>query len=232
MIVNHKYKFIFLKTRKTAGTSIEIALSKFCGANDIITPISAEDEAKRRDLGFRGPQNYRIPTCFYSKRDWLKLVKNRKRKQFFNHMEASSIENHVSEEIWQTYFKFCFERNPFDKAVSLYYWSTHEPRPQIADYLNSVPIGLLSNWNNYTMDDRVVVDFIGNYENLDNDLETITDKLGLPEKLSLPRAKGNYRKNRAHYSTVLNNSVRARVEIVCAKEIAAFKYHWAEEPTA
>ncbi|MEL6382956.1 MAG: chondroitin 4-O-sulfotransferase, partial [Cyanobacteria bacterium J06626_18] len=31
MIISHEYKFIFLKTRKTAGTSIEIALSKFCG---------------------------------------------------------------------------------------------------------------------------------------------------------------------------------------------------------
>ncbi|WP_275670288.1 hypothetical protein [Okeania hirsuta] len=40
MIISHKYKFIFLKTIKTSGTSIEIYLSRFCGDDDVITPIS------------------------------------------------------------------------------------------------------------------------------------------------------------------------------------------------
>ncbi len=56
MIVNHRHKFIFLKTRKTAGRSIEIALSQFCDSNDIITPITDEDERTRQEMGFRGPQ--------------------------------------------------------------------------------------------------------------------------------------------------------------------------------
>ena len=43
MIASHQHRFIFLKTRKTAGTSVEIALSKVCGPDDIITEISPED---------------------------------------------------------------------------------------------------------------------------------------------------------------------------------------------
>ena len=44
MIVSHKNRFIFLKTRKTAGSSIEIALSKHCGPEDIITKIAPSEE--------------------------------------------------------------------------------------------------------------------------------------------------------------------------------------------
>ncbi len=51
MIVSHKHRFIFLKTNKTAGTSVEIALSKFCGPDDVIPPLIPEDEAKRAELG-------------------------------------------------------------------------------------------------------------------------------------------------------------------------------------
>ena len=31
MIISHEHKFIFLKTKKTAGTAIEAALSELCG---------------------------------------------------------------------------------------------------------------------------------------------------------------------------------------------------------
>lgn len=51
MIVPHKYQFIFLKTSKTAGTSIEIALSRICDKGDIITAVSDEDEKIRNELG-------------------------------------------------------------------------------------------------------------------------------------------------------------------------------------
>ena len=58
MIINHKYKFIFIKSFKTARTSLEIAVSKFCDNKDIITPIIEEDEKIRKALNYRGPQNY------------------------------------------------------------------------------------------------------------------------------------------------------------------------------
>ena len=51
MIISHKYKYIFFKTSKTAGTSIEISLSRFCGKDDVITPIDRRSREIRKEVG-------------------------------------------------------------------------------------------------------------------------------------------------------------------------------------
>src|SRR5205823_5081789 len=38
VIVSHTHKYIFIKSLKTAGTSIEAALSQHCSENDMVTP--------------------------------------------------------------------------------------------------------------------------------------------------------------------------------------------------
>lgn len=40
MIVSHDLRMIFLKTKKTAGTSLELSLSSLCGPLDVITPVT------------------------------------------------------------------------------------------------------------------------------------------------------------------------------------------------
>jgi len=39
MIISHEHKFIFIKTARTVGISIEVFLSQQRGPSDIVTPI-------------------------------------------------------------------------------------------------------------------------------------------------------------------------------------------------
>jgi hypothetical protein len=228
MIISHKHKFIFLKTRKTAGTSIEIALSKFCGENDIITKVTRKDEKIRRELGFRAPQNFYLPYPKYSLRYWRRFQPGRKYADFYNHMPAMRVKSIIDCEIWETYFKFCIERNPWDKAVSLYYWRTRNmnPKPNLFEYLQTVDANHLSNFDIYSIEGDLAVDYVGFYENLDVEIDTIGEMLELPNKIILPKAKGATRKDKDDYTNIVGVEEKKIIDSVCAREISLFGYNY------
>lgn len=226
MIISHKHKFIFIKTKKTAGTSIEIALSKFCGPNDIITPITENDEAVRASLGYRGPQNYI--------NNWLKIIeylpipvlrnKFKKFYTFYNHMTAHEIKKYIDEALWDSYFKFCFERNPYDKTISKYYWHTNG-EINLTEYLKQ-SYKSLSDWNHYTINNKIAVDFIGKYENLPEDLSYISNILGLDEDIKIPVTKNYTRKDKRHYRNILTDEHKKIIDNIFDKELNYFNYKW------
>ena len=228
MIISHKYKFIFLKTNKTAGTSIEIALSKHCAASDIITPISKEDEVMRSDLGYPGSQNFMSSFSDYSIKDIAKFVRYRKRKiDYYNHISALEVKAKIGYEIWNSYYKFCFERNPWDRIISHYYWHYKtEPRPEISDYIVSGNPIILKNrgLNLYTIDGSIAVDKVCRFENINQELEEIRVKLGIPEKLVLPRAKSKFRKDRRNYRDILSNIDEVNITRLFKDEIDLLNY--------
>jgi hypothetical protein len=202
MIVSHKYKFIFLKTNKTAGTSIEIALSKYCDTEDIIPKLIPVDEAMRNELGYRSSQNYLVPFKHYDTKQWLRLIRKRKRICYTSHMLARDVKRLLPQDAWNDYFKFAVERNPWDRAISLYYWKyPEEPRISFSEFLRSDEINRLKRKGSglYSIDDKIVVDKVYKYEELSSALEDLTTRVGLPEVPQLPRAKGQTRKNRAPY---------------------------------
>lgn len=230
MIISHKYKYIFIKTNKTAGTSIEIALSKFCGDTDIITPISPNDEETRKRLGYRGPQNYLSPLRDYGiKNIATLLLKGERKYRYFNHISAEDIKTYIGDEIWNNYYKFCFERNPWDRVISLYYWRYRsEPKPTITEFLESdVPLALKNKGSRlYTIDGKVVVDKVYRFENLAEELETVRKLLGIPDKLDLPMAKSSFRKDKRNYREILNDTQKEIVARIFRDEIRLFGYEF------
>ena len=66
-------------------------------------------------------------------------------------------------------------------------------------------------------------------EDLEIEVTRVSERLGL-EGLALPsvRTKGGYRRDRRHYSQVLNNAARRHIEALCAREIEMFAYGWTD----
>lgn len=193
MIVSHRYRFIFIKTRKTAGTSVEISLSRYCGPEDILTPLHPpEDEASRRSVG-RRPQNWSRAFRDWTKRQILRYLLTGKRPTaFWNHIPALEIRARIGEDVWQSYFKFCFERDPWDKTISYYQHKGIQKYHSFDDFIQRGEFGQ-ANWPLYTIDGEIVVDRVCRYENLSQDLGAVADKLGIPFDGWLPRAKAGYR---------------------------------------
>ena len=213
MIISHEHKFIFLKTSKTAGTSIEIALSDFCGEHDIITPIIKQDEDLRSKLGYRGPQNYVSNYSEYQISDWINYFfkyKFKRKKEYYHHIPANRVKRMIGKDKWDLYYKFCFERNPWDRVISQYYWRTQEPRPNIKSFLKSRHFKDLIKRGRkvYTINNKIVVDKIYKFEELEKSIMHIKDRLNLPRDLILPITKSTTRKNKGSYKNILSNKER------------------------
>lgn len=226
MILSHKHEFIFIKTMKTAGTSIEMALSLHCGPDDVITPIHPENEAVRRRLGVF-PQNYGFEQT--DDRSAAATWPGKKRSsQFYNHMSAAEILQRVGKDLWNSYFKFCVERSPWERAISMYHWQNRNEHTKetLSEFLRTDQIHLLHErgWDLYTIDDEVVVDEILLYEKLENQLETVRKRIGLPAELDLPKAKSQYRRDRRPHYDVMTPEDMSLIGQIFRKEIDLLGY--------
>ena len=231
MIVSHKHKFIFLKTRKTAGTSIEIFLSKFCSEDCIVTQLYEDEEKIRADIGGRPAQNFSKPWTKYTINDWAKMLTRRRLRRslrvFNPHMHATKAKALLGDEIWNEYFKFCFERNPWSKTVSDYHWElVKEGKSDVGfeSYLNKKSHTHID-WNAYTIDGSIAVDYIGRYEYLMEDMKSICDRIGIPFDKKLPRAK-SFSKEKRDYKSYYNDAQIERVAQMFENEINAFGFEF------
>lgn len=212
MIVSHEHGFVFMKTRKTAGTSVEIALSRVCGPDDVITPVTDEDEELRRAAGGRGPQHFEDPPHLG--------------RRAFNHMPVSMVRKMLGRKRFESYLSFAVERNPWDAVVSLYHWRYRdEPAGDFAAFVASSAVAEFATKNQriYRLQGRVAVDRVLRYEDLASELGSVWTSLGLPGSPDLPHAKGGLRP-RASYREYYDDATRERVAELFAAPIQDLGY--------
>lgn len=184
MLLSRAHRFIFLKTLKTAGTSVEILLEPLCappghmpgpGARELVSPYGI--------IGFRGKE---------SKYD---LVTYR------NHMSAAAVRDLHPEE-FASYARIANVRDPYDKAVSTFHWATDMTPAEASRLAGEAPDELRRQFADrivvrpdddiLRIDGQVVIDRVLRYEQLVADVERLNAdlKLGLADIAgSMPRHK-------------------------------------------
>lgn len=249
MLISHKHKFIFIKTGKVGGTSLEMALSRFMGPNDVITPLTWNDERERFRRGYPTAQNFAQPPSALGLRDWPRWLRSaamsrvtgaekalrarsRAPKRYWDHMPAASIRERIGDDIWNHYYKFSVERNPWDKMVSRYFWDPKKRKTDLSfrDFVLSGQ-GLRSNFEYYTLNGIQCVDRLIRYDRLYEELSEVSALLGLPEDVSETMrglsAKGGYRKDRDVVG-FYDDQTREIVEIFFAREIRLLGFEFGE----
>ncbi len=219
MIISHKHKFIFFKTRKTAGSSIQVALGEHCGENDIITGQyrkGIDDNSHSAGLNM---------DKFYTNHPHPELIPTK-----------TFIENNIGKDVWDSYFKFAFIRNPYDIAVSRYTWErkkrNRKDEISIEDFRSWVKNRELTNedwlYKYIATNNGLELDFIGRYENLNNDLDYICEKIGLP-KLNLGFLKSGFRDKKLKYTEYYDNETKNLVNDFFNIDLNLFNYKFDSE---
>jgi hypothetical protein len=227
MIISHRYKFIFIKTHKTAGSSMEMALGPLCGQEDIITSMETNE-----DSGI--PRNYHADTLIgrtYAKSRLLRKCIDRRSSLlgawYWEHMPASRVGELVGPEIWNGYYKFCFERNPWEKVVSYYNWKKYgqeKETPPFREYVLAKPHRLPRDGDLYFDGDVCMMDEVHDYKGFLKTFASICEKLGIPYDGNMPREKTGVTQEKADYREYYDDETKAKVAEWFSREIRLMGY--------
>lgn len=133
--------------------------------------------------------------------------------------------------VWNNYFKFAFVRNPWDRMVSC--WKNRAKSYNDFDrFLADYPYPSHNHnliWHTLPqlthirdLDGKLMVDFIGRFENLDDDLRSICNKINI-NYTPLPHHNKSTHK---HYREYYNSTSQKIVADIYKEEIEMFNYQF------
>jgi hypothetical protein len=204
-MVNREHKFIFVHIPKTGGTSIEYALDQYNDTdNTNIKSVNGDpynkNHIKHKHLFLKG----------YIKK-------------------YSDVRENT-----EAYYKFTIIRNPWDRIASHYHFfkrTNHIHKGSFEGFVNYFCNKIHRGWkckdfapimDYITVDGILAVDFIGKFETVQEDFNTICDRIGIPRQ-NLPHINNSKHK---HYTEYYNNETRAIVAEKYAEDIQRFGYEF------
>ena len=183
---------------KIAGSSFEMAFARYCGTDDIITPLEANKRAKKQKrFGHNKGQNYKSPHEYNIRHNKIISMEPR---AFAEHYPADRIKKYLPKEIWDSYLKVSIVRCPYDTLISYYYWICRFPAKK-PDSFESYAIDsgidrVLENYHKLHIKRKLATDFLIRFENFDEDIKKLEDLIdcnGLLDTFKNIRAKSDLR---------------------------------------
>lgn len=229
MIISHRYKFIFIKTHKTAGSSMEMALGPLCGPEDIVTPM--ESNAKS-DVPRNFHENTALARAYARSRLFRKFLNRHSPllgKWYYEHMPATRVRELVGEQVWNSYHKFCFERNPWAKVVSYYNWKKlgqGRKMPGFREYVLEKTHRMPLDGRLYFEGDRVLVDEVIDFKDFNVSFTALCRRLGVPYDGKMPREKTDITAKPVDFHDFYDDETKAKVAEVFAREIKLMNYQF------
>lgn len=215
MLISHSHRFIFIHVGKSAGMSIRNALEPFCE--------EPERFRMRRPPKMRGDQLNPMYTV------WETLLL---------HPSCAEVKRELPADIFASYYKFGFVRNPWDLLVSLYHFMSSDPEiPRHAEVKALAGFGDFIDWSIREAkpfpkgiakfqadmitdrDGTLLVDDIGYYETLRDDFARICARVGIDA--SLPHLNRSHHRD---YRSYYDDRTRALVAEHFRTDIALFGY--------
>lgn len=219
MVINHKYKFLFVHIHKTAGSSIRNSLIKnipeshYFGYDHSFLSVIPYPEIYKDYFKFAIVRNpwERLVSWYFS---ILNLNKENSLKQY-----VSSNSNNFSEFLNCT--NIIYEKHSRQKTVS-------HNNTLLIDYPDLLyPKSISFNQIDYILDinNNIGVDYIGRFENLNSSWSYICEQI----KLNIPLRNDkigtwNNQSSKKDYREFYNEADKNKIANLYSRDIESFKY--------
>ena len=208
MILSHKKKFIYIHVYKVAGTSIRTVLQEY--GDRSLTDFPLIENVK-----------------FYLGKKYTSFS-----RWAIDHINARELKMHLSNDIFNSYFKFAFVRNPWDWQVSLYHYMLQykvHPQHELISKMKSFDEYIEWRINHdmefqkefiYDENGYKLVDLVGKFENLQEDFNNICSQITISQA-KLPVAN---KSKHAFYKDYYNKHTRDLIGKAFKTDIDTFDY--------
>lgn len=211
MIISHTHKFIFIHVYKAAGSSVARALKPYAHAPVRFVPHLMNQWEKRLGTPPRHLHSLRI---------------------FPSHIDTRHLIDQLPFGMFEDYFTFAFVRNPWDWQVSMYHYGLATPENNHHQLFKE--LGSFEAYVDWRMgygqrtqksfitdeDGKIMVDFVGRFERIDEDFTEICNRIGIDAQLPRVNVSGRKRDFREYFTP----RTRDLIGNLFAEDVEAFGY--------